>query len=128
MSRQGLADDVRVQWRVRNHAGESLTRLWSCCHCTPVTLRRVGTRIKCSYLPVAFGRLATSFVLLAWYGLGRDGHSFPRVGEPRSGQRSARTYAPSKIGLGRGGVLDRPSRGTSGEAEFLIPGPRGTYF
>jgi hypothetical protein len=65
MSHQGLADDVRVQWRERNHAGESLTRLWSCCHCTPAILHRVGTRIECGCLPMAFGRLATSFILLA---------------------------------------------------------------
>lgn len=55
MSCQGLADDVRVQWRVRNHAGEYLTGLGSCYHCTPVTLRGVGTRIECGCPPWAFG-------------------------------------------------------------------------
>jgi hypothetical protein len=50
------------------------------------------------------------------------------VGEPRSGRRSARTYAPSEIRLGHGDVLGRPMRGTSGEVEFLIPCPRGSYF
>jgi hypothetical protein len=125
MSCQGLADDVRVQWRVCNHAGESLTRLRSCYHCTPANLRGVGTCIECGCLLVSFGRLATSFILLARDGLERGRHSFPGVGEPRSGRRPAHTYVPSEIGLGRGRVLGRPSRGTSGEAEFVIPGPRG---
>jgi hypothetical protein len=61
-------------------------------------------------------------------GLGRGGHSFSGVGDPRSGRRSARIYALSEIGLRRSEVLGRPSRVTSGEAEFLILGPRKTYF
>jgi hypothetical protein len=65
MSRQGLVDGVHVQRHVRNHIGESLTRLWSCYHYTPTTLRRVGARIKCGCPLVTFGRLATGLVPLA---------------------------------------------------------------
>jgi hypothetical protein len=36
--------------------GESLTRLWFCCHYAPTALRGVGTRIECGCLPVDFGR------------------------------------------------------------------------
>ena len=55
MSCQGLADDVRVQWRVRNHDGESLTRLQPYCHYTPVALGRVGMCIECDCPLLAFG-------------------------------------------------------------------------
>jgi hypothetical protein len=47
MYRQGMADSMRVQWRMRNHVSKSLTRPRSCCHCTPVALPGVGTHIEC---------------------------------------------------------------------------------
>jgi hypothetical protein len=33
-----------------------MLQLRSCCHCTPVALRRVGTCIQCGCLPATFGR------------------------------------------------------------------------
>jgi hypothetical protein len=45
-------------------------------------------------------------VPLARDGLERGGHSFPGLGDPRSGRRSARIYALSEVGLGRSGVFD----------------------
>jgi hypothetical protein len=76
MSRQGLANDVRVQRRMRNHIGESLTRPRSCYHCTPATLCGVGARIKYGCPLVTFERFAMGLVLLARDGLERGGHSF----------------------------------------------------
>ena len=67
-----------------------------------------------------------SLVPLARDGLGRGEHRFSGVGEPRLGRRYARTYALTETGLGRGRVLGRPSRGTLGDAKFLILGPQGT--
>jgi hypothetical protein len=71
--------------------------------------------------------LATSIVPLAQDGLERGGHCYPGAREPQLGRRFSRTHAPFDIGLRRG-VLGRPLRGTSHEAEFLIPCSRGTYF
>jgi hypothetical protein len=70
--------------------------------------------------------LATTLVPLAQDGLGRSRHGFHGVGEPWSGRRFTRAHTLSEIELGRGGVLGRPLRGTSGKVEFLIPCPQGT--
>jgi hypothetical protein len=125
MSRQELADGVRVQWRVCNHAGESLTRLRSCYHRTPANLRGVGTCTECDCLLVSFGRLATSLILLTRDGLERGGHSFPGVGSlgrdgdllilvsrPKSGSGEAKFWADPRGDFGRGGVHDSWSWGT----------------
>jgi hypothetical protein len=66
--------------------GESLTRPWSRCHCTPAALRGVGTFIECGCPLVAFGRSLPQVLFLSleagsgevdmtslvWGSLGRD--------------------------------------------------------
>lgn len=139
MSCQGLADGVRVQWHVPNHAGESLTGLRSCYHCTPVTLRGVGTHIECGCPPRAFG-LALSLspeigsgeadmVVLGRGCLGRGGDSPEYVTYLRASSGESEILEGLRGELGRDGVLwGWPSIRTSGEAKFVIPGPQGMYF
>jgi hypothetical protein len=98
MSRQGLADDVRVQWSIRNHVSESLTRSRSCCHYTPIALCGVGACIECDYPLVTFGGLLQVLSLSremgsgeadmayeGWGSLGRDGDLPALTPHPKSG-------------------------------------------
>jgi hypothetical protein len=136
MSCQGLADGVRVQWRVRNHAGESLTGLRSCYRCTAVTLREVGTSIECGYPPRAFGlalslspKIGSGEANMAVLGrgcLGRGGDSPEYVTYSRPSSGESEILEGLRGELGRDKVLwGWSSIRTSGEAEFVIHGPRG---
>jgi hypothetical protein len=115
LSHQGLANGVRVQWSMRNHAGESLTRPQSCCHCTPVALGRVGMRIKCSYPPLVFGHALSlspdmgsgeADMAALWrgsLGRGRDAPEHVTYSEPSSGESKISEDPRGGGGGGRSG-------------------------
>jgi hypothetical protein len=102
---------VRVQWRMHNHVGESLTRPRSCCHCTPAALRGVGTRIECGCPLVASGCLPQVLSLLpemgldeadmasqGWGSLGRDGDLPKLTPHLKSGSGEAEFWVDPKGG------------------------------
>jgi hypothetical protein len=117
---QGLAVVVRVQWRVRNDAGESLTGLWSYYHCMPVTLRGVGMRIECGSTSLAFG-LALS--LSSEIGSGEADMAVLGLGCLERGRDPPERVTYSRLGSGESEILGGP-RGELGRDRVCGDGPR----
>jgi hypothetical protein len=114
---EGLADGVHVQWCACNHAGESLTRLWSCLPLYTCNPARVGTRIECGCPPLAF-RLALSLSPEIGSGeadmgcLGQGGDSPEHVAYSRPSLGESEISKGPRGELGRDGVCgDGPRHG-----------------